>query len=59
MNLTVLVKGGFLIDQTAENILSPFTFQIADQEPSHTFCGALWWSLLMAIVVAGGSGWLW
>ena len=59
MNLTVLVKGGFLIDQTAENILSPFTFQIVDQEPSHTFCGALWWSLLMAIVVAGGSGWLW
>ena len=56
MNLTVLVKGGFLIDQTAENILrhSHFRFQ-----PTRiaVFSYFLWCS--MVVFADGDSGWLW
>ena len=50
MNLTVLVKGGFLIDQTAENILRHCTFQIAHQEIA-AFSHFLWCSV---VVFVGG-----
>ena len=56
MNLTVLVTGGFLIDQTAENILR-HSFQIADQDSCLLTLSVVLYG--MVVFVGGDSGGWW